>query len=214
MIKRENININWDCTTRVNLIDDELLDVMQEAGCNTVKVGIETGSERVLREISKGITLEQARSAAKMLNKHGIFWSAYYMYGLPTETREDMLSTLEFMRELDPPYAGLGLYAPMPNTQLWDQGLELGLIEPDITINHFFEVNPKDYFFKDYRKRVLGMDYEEFMRISESLMVEFDKHNTSWMNMLRRAWSRRDVYRKDPRALIGDAGKALKWVRG
>ena len=213
-MKKERLDINWDCTTRVNLIDDELLDIMQEAGCNTIKVGIETGSERIMKEINKGITFEQVRKAARLLNKHGIFWSAYFMYGLPTETREDMLKTLEFMKELNPPYAGLGLYAPMPNTHLWNQGIELDLINTDINITHFFETNPKDYFFKDYRKRVVSMEYKEFMEVAEYLMKEFNRHNTCWINMFRRGFSRKKAYMKDPKLMIGDIKKALKWVFG
>lgn len=212
MLIKEKLDINWDCTTRVNLITDELLDIMQEAGCNTVKVGIETGSERILKEVNKGVTFEQMKKAANMLNKHGIFWSAYFMYGLPTETKEDMLKTLEFMKELNPPYAGLGLYAPMPNTQLWSQGLEVGLIASDIDIRHFFETNPKDYFFKDYKKRVINMEYVEFMEIAEYLMKEFNRHNTHWAKMLRRGWSRRKAYIKDPKLMSDDVKKAFKWV--
>jgi radical SAM superfamily enzyme YgiQ (UPF0313 family) len=212
LLKGEKLDINWDCTTRVNLIDDELLDSMQEAGCNTIKVGIETGSERILKEVNKGVTFEQMKKAANMLNKHGFFWSAYFMYGLPTETKEDMLKTLEFMKELNPPYAGLGLYAPMPNTQLWNQGIELGLIDSNISIDHFFETNPKDYFFRDFKKRVLNMEHEEFMRIAEYLMKEFNKHNTHWSKMLSRGWSRRKAYKKDPKLLIGDVKKAFKWA--
>ena len=212
MLKKEKLNINWDCTTRVNLINDELLDIMQEAGCNTVKVGIETGSERILKEVNKGVTFEQMKKAADMLNKHGMFWSAYFMYGLPTETEEDMLKTLEFMKELNPPYAGLGLYAPMPNTHLWNQGLELGLIDSDISINHFFETNPKDYFFKDYRKRVVSIEHDEFMQVAEYLMKEFNKHNTHWTKMVRRGWSRRKTYKKDPKLMLGDVRKAFKWM--
>jgi len=211
-LKKEGLDINWDCTTRVNLIDDELLDMMQDAGCNVIKVGIETGSERIMKEVNKGITLEQAKKAADMLNKHGFFWSAYFMYGLPTETKDDMLKTLEFMKELNPPYAGLGLYAPMPNTQMWDQGLELGLIDPHININHFFERNPKDYFFKDYRKRVVGMEYEKFIEVAEYLMKEFNKHNTHWTKMLRRGWSRRKAYLNDPALMMSDIKKAFKWL--
>jgi len=128
--------------------------------------------------------------------------------------KEDMLKTLKFMKELNPPYSGLGLYSPMPNTQLWEQGLGLDLIDPDIKINHFFETNPKDYFFKDYKKRVVSMGYEEFIEIAEYLMGEFNNHNTHWINMARRGWSRRKTYIKDPGLLFGDIKKAVKWVVG
>lgn len=214
MLVKEKIDINWDCTTRVNLIDDELLDIMQKAGCNTIKVGIETGSERILKEVDKGVTFEQMKKAADMLNKHGIFWSAYFMYGLPTETKEDMLKTLGFMKILNPPYAGLGLYAPMPNTYLWNKGLELGLINSGVDIKHFFVTNPKDYFFKDYRKRVTSMEYNEFMETAEYLMKGFNKHNTYLTKMLKRGWSRKKAYKKDPKLMIGDIKKAFKWVTG
>jgi radical SAM superfamily enzyme YgiQ (UPF0313 family) len=214
MIKKERIEINWDCTTRVDIIDDELLESMQEAGCNTIKIGIETGSEKILKEVNKGVTFEQMKKAAKMLNKHGIFWSAYFMYGLPTETAEDMKMTLAFMKELDPPYAGLGLYSPLPNTHLWNQGLELGLIEPRIDIDHFFSTNPKNYFFKDSKKRIATMDYDEFNQIADYMMNEFNKHNKHWSKMLNRGWSRRKAYKKDPGLLLGDLRKAAKWITG
>jgi len=71
-------------------MDDELLDAMKKAGCIQVNVGIETGSERILKETDKGITHAQIERAAKMLNKHRIFWSGYFMIGLPTETDDDL----------------------------------------------------------------------------------------------------------------------------
>jgi hypothetical protein len=207
------MNINWDCTTRVHLLDDELIDIMMEAGCNTIKIGIETGSEKILRDIDKGITFDQAKRAADMLNKHGIFWSAYFMYGLPNETREDMLKTYQFMKELNPFYAGLGLYAPYPNTKLWEQGVQTGLVDPNVSLQHFFDVNPKDYFFKDPRRRVLNMQYDDFLQTAEFMMSSFHKHNTSLGNILRRAWARRKVYMADRKLLYADAKKAISWLK-
>lgn len=212
MLKKEKLNVNWDCTTRVNLIDDELLDIMQDAGCNTVKVGIETGSERIMEKVNKRVTFKQIKNVARLLNKHKIFWSAYFMYGFPDETKEDMLKTLEFMKELNPPYAGIGLYSPMPNTDLWNQGIELGLIDSDIDINHFFKTNPKNYFFKDYKKRVINMDYKEFIKVAYYLMDEFNKHNTHWIKILKRAWSRRKAYKNDPCLMVEDIKKVFKWI--
>lgn len=134
------------------------------------------------------------------------------MYGFPDETKEDMLKTLEFMKELNPPYAGIGLYSPMPNTDLWNQGIELGLIDSDIDINHFFKTNPKNYFFKDYKKRVINMDYKEFIKVAYYLMDEFNKHNTHWIKILKRAWSRRKAYKNDPCLMVEDIKKVFKWI--
>ena len=97
---KEKININWDCNTRVNLINEDLLSKMKKAGCNSIKVGIETGSEKILKLMRKGITFEQCRKSANLFRKVGIHWTGYFMMGLPSETKEEVYQTLKFMKEL------------------------------------------------------------------------------------------------------------------
>ncbi len=123
----EGTKINWECTTRVDLIDEDLLEKMIAAGCNTIKVGVESGSEKVHRLIQKGIALEQVREAARLFNRQGIFWAAFFMMGLPNETAEDMGKTVKFMKELQPDYASIGVYEPYPGTELFRLCIEFGL---------------------------------------------------------------------------------------
>jgi|TARA_Y100000294_G_scaffold166904_1_gene175641 radical SAM superfamily enzyme YgiQ (UPF0313 family) len=59
------------------LIDDGILTEMTRAGCNNIKIGVETGSESIMEVIDKDISLKQVKSAVKLLNKHNFFWSAY-----------------------------------------------------------------------------------------------------------------------------------------
>jgi radical SAM superfamily enzyme YgiQ (UPF0313 family) len=208
----EDLGVNWDCTTRVDVIDEELVKLMKKAGCNDIRVGIETGSQRILDETKKGVTFEQVRTAAKMLNKNRVLWSGYFMYGLPTETVEDIRSTYKFMEELNPNYAGLGLYNPFPKTELFDRGVELGLIEDDVEIEHFFNTNPKDYYFKDPSRRVLDIEPEEFLTIEREIQEAFSKHNMKFSNLARRAFSRKSNYIKHPEILIKDVIKGLKMI--
>jgi radical SAM superfamily enzyme YgiQ (UPF0313 family) len=208
----DNLRINWSCTTRANLLDEELVTIMKRAGCNIIKLGIETGSERILKETNKGVTIEQMKKAAELLNKHGVFWSGYFMMGLPTETEEDIEKTYEFMKELNPFYAGLGVYNPFPKTELFDRGVRMGLLQPEVNLEHFFNTNPKDYFFVDPAKRVSNIDKDAFDRLSGSLMKKFHKHNTRITNLLRRGWARRQVYCKEPKLMFGDMKKAVKWA--
>ncbi|OOP55945.1 MAG: hypothetical protein AYP45_11725 [Candidatus Brocadia carolinensis] len=91
------LKINWDCNTRVDLIDLELLKAMKRAGCNSIKVGIESGSERILALMDKGITLEHIHEAARLFREAGIHWTAYFMMGIPTETREDVKKNFGFI---------------------------------------------------------------------------------------------------------------------
>ncbi len=206
------IKINWDCTTRVNLVDEDLLKLMKEAGCNVIKVGVESGSEKILKATHKGITHEQIRKAARLFNKLGIFWTGYFMIGLPQETEKDMMETLEFMEEIKPYYAGLGVYNPFPNTQLFDLGVEMGILKEKIGFDDFKNVNPIDYYFIDPDKRVEALSKEEFDKISVSMMGSFNKYNKRFDKLLRRAWARRNQYMHDPAMIKTDFTKVISWI--
>jgi len=207
-----NLDINWDCTTRVDTIDEKLIKMMKKAGCNDVRIGVETGCQKILDETKKGITFEQIRNTTKMLNKNQMMWTGYFMYGLPTETIEDIRSTYRFMDELNPNYAGLGLYNPFPKTELFDRGVELGLLEDDVDLDYFFKTNPKDYYFKDPNKRVLDIEPEQFQEIEGEIQDAFSNHNTKFSNLARRAIGRKSNYIKHPEILVRDVVKGLKMV--
>ena len=208
----EKLKINWGCSTRVNLLDEKLVKKMKKAGCNAIKLGIETGSERILKEIKKGVTFEQMKKIGKTLDKVGMFWSGYFMMGLPNETEEDILKTYKFMKELNPYYAGLGVYNPFPKTELFDQGVKMGLLCADVELNHFFKTNPKDYFFINSDKRTLNIPKEKFDELTNFMMDGFHKHNTKLKNILRRGMARKKVYLGDPALLLSDLKKVFKWI--
>lgn len=207
----EKIRLNWGCSTRADLLDDSLIKMMKKAGCNVIKIGIETGSEKILKDTKKGVTFEQMKQVAEMLNKNKVFWSGYFMVGLPQEDENDISKTLEFMRELNPYYAGLGIYNPFPGTELFKQGLELGLLQFEVGLEHFFQVNPKDYYFVNPNKRVLNIDEQKFNELVHMLMKEFHKHNTNFRNLLKRGYARKLAYTKDFKLLAMDLIKAMKW---
>lgn len=207
------IKIIWDCTTRPNIIDKELLEIMIRAGCSVIKIGVETGSQRILDICNRGTTFEQVRKAARLFNEKGIFWSGYFMMGIPQEREEDIEATLSFMRELRPHYAGLGVYEPFPNTVLFDDAVEMDLIHETVPIDHYFSTNPKDYYFKDPQLRVLEIAPDRFEQLTRKMMREFHNHNTKVSAMMRRGWARRRAYTKDTSLLIGDIKKAITWKR-
>lgn len=209
---KNRVKINWDCTTRVNIIDDDLLKLMKAAGCNVIKIGVETGSERILKDTNKGITHDQVRRAAKLFNKHRIFWTGYFMMGLPQETKEDIIKTFEFMEEINPFYAGLGVYNPFPNTELFSLGVKMGILKEDLGFDDLKHVNPIDYYFVDPNKRVEALSKDEFDKISIWMMEAFNKHNKGYSKLFKRAWARRKQYLHDPGMVKSDAGKLISWI--
>lgn len=209
----EKIKINWDCNTRVNLVDEELLKKMKKAGCNSIKVGIEVGSKRILKLIGKGITFEQCRKAAKVFRKVGIHWTGYFMMGLPSETKEDVYQTLKFMKELRPDYASISVYEPFPGTELFEMGIEKSLVQDKRTLTDFYNISPKYYYVKDINRRVDTMDNEEFERLEGEIKDAFHKYNMGFARLAKRARSRSKLYLHEPKALLGDLKKFWGLVR-
>lgn len=210
--KKLPFKITFNCTTRVDLLDDEMLAAMKDAGLAQISVGIESGSASILQQTDKDITHAQILKAAKMLNQHSIFWTGYFMIGLPTETEEDINKTIAFLRRARPYYAGIGVYNPFPRTKLFDQGVEMGLLDPQPPLEHFLRTNPKDLFFKDPKRRVLNIDHEKFQELSETASQQFHHHNSNLFNLIRRGFARRRAYMYDPALLLRDFGRGLEFL--
>lgn len=203
----------WDCNSRVNLVDEELLKLMKRAGCNSIKVGIESGSERILRLMRKNITLEQCRNAARMFRKVGIFWTGYFMMGLPTETKVDIYQTLGFMKELRPDYASLSVYESFPGTELHQVGIEKKLVNDKRTLKDFFSISPKYYYVNNIMRRIDTMDNDTLQKLEAEIKMEFHSYNTNFKRLAMRALSRRGVYLNEPQLLVRDFKKFLAWLR-
>jgi radical SAM superfamily enzyme YgiQ (UPF0313 family) len=110
--------IRWIVETRVNVVSEELLARMKEAGCRQVEFGVETGDEEILRQTQKGTTLEQVRQAVSLAKKAGLKVGCYFIIGHPNETRESIGRTYRFARELDPDLMNVGIMIPYPGTQV------------------------------------------------------------------------------------------------
>ncbi len=93
----------WDATGRINILDradDAILDLMVRSGCREVALGIESGSERMLKHIDKRITPQMTQRVVRRLTARGIHVKGYFILGLPTETRDEMRATTSLVRDL------------------------------------------------------------------------------------------------------------------
>ncbi len=207
------MKVNWDCNTRVDLVDSELLRTMKRAGCNSIKVGIESGSERILKLMDKGITLERVEEAARLFREVGIHWTAYFMMGIPTETKEDVKKTLGLLYKIRPSFASVGVYEPFPGTKLFDVGVEHGLVNKEMVYEDFFARIPSDYYLKDIHHRVDTMNREDFITLENEVKDAFHNYNKGVMRIFERARSRSNVYLHNPRIFFNDIKKFLGWIR-
>jgi radical SAM superfamily enzyme YgiQ (UPF0313 family) len=135
LIIDSGLNIHWGCNSRVDSIDPERLSWLKKAGCWVIAFGIESGDEEMLKKMRKGTTLEEARTALKMVREAGIKTHAFMVMGLPWETRETIKKSLAFLKELDPDFFDFNLAYPLPGTEL------MKLAEKD---NLLVYTNPSD----------------------------------------------------------------------
>ena len=127
------LEVQWKCSTRVDLVDEETLGWMKKAGCSIISFGTESGNQATLDYLKKGITLAQIRQAVEMTRRAGIATMAHFLFGVPVETLAQAMKTLEFARELNAEFPNFTFLSPIRGTEFceeaeargWSQRLEM-----------------------------------------------------------------------------------------
>ncbi len=91
------IDIEWDCDSRADTIDKEMVELMSKAGCWRICLGIETGSERMQKEINKNLNISKAKDTIELINRY-MHVGVNLIYGFPTEEEKDLQETMDFYR--------------------------------------------------------------------------------------------------------------------
>lgn len=129
---REKFNFTWVCLSRANVLDEELLKAMKAAGCHTIQMGVETASEELLKQYTKGISVEQVKKVVSLCKKTGIRILAHYILGLPGDTVDTIKQTIRFAIELDTEFASFNVAMPRMGTLFRESAIERGLITDDL----------------------------------------------------------------------------------
>ena len=143
MMINQNLGMKWKCEARADHLDDEICELMAEAGCERVKIGFESGSNRILSQVKKLETKEEMLKGAEMLKKAGVPFSAYFMAGFPGETDDDVRETIDFAKKLEADYYSLSVLAPYYGTELYDQLIKNGYELDQQPWEYFFHQSPK-----------------------------------------------------------------------
>ncbi|HII29927.1 TPA: radical SAM protein, partial [Candidatus Woesearchaeota archaeon] len=123
------LGVKWYCNTRANLVDRELLETMYGAGCRGISFGVESGSQRILDAVSKGVSVGEQAEAIRLAKAVGIKVFCSFIFGLPGETRESIDETIGFVKRSLPTSAQFNVAVPYPGTELYKLAREKGCIE-------------------------------------------------------------------------------------
>lgn len=120
----ENIGIKWTCNSRVDFVDEEMLELMGKAGCRLISWGIESANEQILKHARKGATADKAERALRWSKKAGIMNWGYFIIGLPGETEITIRETIDFAKKLPLDIALFHVAAPYPGTPFFFEVVE------------------------------------------------------------------------------------------
>jgi anaerobic magnesium-protoporphyrin IX monomethyl ester cyclase len=160
MIEEGLSGLEWACCTRANLVSYEMLKIMKRAGMKEIAIGIETGSETMLKNIKKGVTLDDIRQAARWCKELKVMFYGLAIIGLPGETRETVKETVKFIKEIDPFYTQFCFSVPFPNTEIYG----------------YYEKN----------NYILTKDWEKYFPLSEEPVVRTEALTADDLKKLRR----------------------------
>jgi len=127
-IIKKKLNSRWAVGIRATSVSFRMLKYMKQAGCDEIAVGVESGSEKILKRIDKRVTLKDIRKTADICHQLKIKFYAMFIIGLPGETRETVEESINFAKELKPFYTQFCFAIPFPNTRIYQYYKKNGLL--------------------------------------------------------------------------------------
>lgn len=119
-ILRRNLRFSWACYARADTDDEALLKKLGEAGCYLLKVGVESSDQKILDNVKKGYKVENIRKGIRQMLDLGFHVHATFVIGLPGETKETILKTVNFAIELNPTTVQFSSAIPYPGTEFYE----------------------------------------------------------------------------------------------
>lgn len=158
------ISLTFPNGVRLNNLDDEILSWLKGAGCYAVSVGIESGSQKILNDMKKGLTLGMIREKTKLVKKYGIDMNGFFIVGYPTENKQTILETIKFAKSLPLKRAHFSTFLPLPGTEATRIAQEMGLIK---------KIEWDKLFYTDAPCPPKGMTAKELKKLQRKAFLKF-----------------------------------------
>ncbi|MBT3408614.1 radical SAM protein [archaeon] len=172
-IIKEKIKVSWSANARIDSVDYELLKIMKKAGCWRILYGIESASNESLNKISKQLKTEQVKKVIKMTKSVGIRTYGSFILGLPNETYQDGLKTIEFACNLPLDYAKFKVLTPFPSTEIYKNSKKYGkVLSFDKMDTHTVSFIPYSMTKKQLEK-LFNLSYKKFYMRPNYILRKF-----------------------------------------
>jgi radical SAM superfamily enzyme YgiQ (UPF0313 family) len=111
----------WDAMVHAGIATEFSIRMMSKANCDTIMVGCESGSQKILNDIRKGLTVEKIKKVFEWGRKYGLNRRAFFMLGMPNESSDSIMDTIQLIKDIDPDVVGFTILCPLPGTEFYDK---------------------------------------------------------------------------------------------
>ncbi len=159
-LRQQNIKIDWSFRARVTTITQELIEEIKKSGVHRIQFGIESGVDATLKRIKKDTNTQLIRNAIGLCKKNGIQTVGSFIIGLPQETKDDILQTIKFSRQIGLTYAQYNIFMPYPFTEAYLKGLKDGVFNKDFWKTYADDpINETDKFVMEYWTKEVSAEF-------------------------------------------------------
>lgn len=152
LIKKEKLNIRFRFKSRVDSIDKELVRKAKEAGAYLISLGVESGSQKILDRMKKGITIEQSIKVCEIVMKEGLKLNTGWIIGYLGETEETIKETVKLILKIKPTTASINILIPYPGTSVYYEAKQEKLLVGDWNLENNFTPWVRLSWIKSYQQ--------------------------------------------------------------
>jgi anaerobic magnesium-protoporphyrin IX monomethyl ester cyclase len=191
-IIERGLKFRWSASCRANMFskfEPEYMEMLKASGCYLILVGAESGSQRMLDKMLKGIKKEDILTSAAQAEKYGIRVGYTFLAGIPDETEADIIETFDVIEELTEKYSntivsGLIFYSPFPGTPYFDEAVRRGFVAPQ-TLEEWGSFRLNRYENIPWHDKAYLRAIEPICLMSRFGMSKYNVKDRLWMPLKR-----------------------------
>jgi len=170
-LKKQNVSIAYECITRADRMNEEVIRMLKETGCFRVWIGAESGSQKVIDLMDRRVDIHQVRAMIQLTQQYNIEAGTFIMLGYPGETEEDIEETIQHLKESDPDHFTITVAYPIKGTELFQEVEPIQTIAPDWASSNdrqidFKRTYPRRYYDYAVRRVTSEVKYYKAQRNS------------------------------------------------
>jgi anaerobic magnesium-protoporphyrin IX monomethyl ester cyclase len=193
-LKKKNVLIPYECITRADRMNEEVITLLKETGCFRVWIGAESGSQKVIDLMDRRVDVNQVRDMIRLTRKHGIEAGTFIMLGYPGETEQDIEETIHHLKQSNPDHFTITVAYPIRGTELYQE------IEATQTTNLDWATSTDRQI--DF-KRTYSRKYYDFAVKRVINEVNYYKHANGFLNATASKHKLKSIFAK----------LAMQWYR-